>query len=146
MYSFELKDKEWRGSRSIKLIVEVLDSITGKHVDPSTCSVQVKESGNRGHILSDRNKDVCTFRTKNGDFVAEDCYFVLDRDYEGDYHVESESLYHFPFSEKICKLKRNVKRTNGVPVLQIHLIPIRSYFLNLSRIRKDPNLRIKYEE
>jgi len=121
MYSFELKDKEWRGSRSIKLIVEVFDSITGKHVDPSTCSIQVKESGNHGHILSDRNKDICTFRTKNGDFVAEDCYFVLDRDYEDDYHIESESIYHFPISEKIGKLKKKGKMIKNIPLLQIML-------------------------
>jgi len=144
MYSFELKDKEWRGSRSIKLIVEVFDSITGKHIDPSTCSIQVKESGNRGRLLSDKGKDICTIKQKNGDFVVEDCYFVLDRDYEGDYHVESESLYHFPFSKKICKLEKKEKMIKNIPLLQIQLIPIKSCFEDLASIRKDPNLRIKY--
>ena len=144
MYTFELKNKVSNGSRSPKLFVEVFDSITGKHADPTEFYVQIKETGNRGCLLADKSGNGCSIRTKNGDYIKEDCYNFFDRNYQDKHHIEVSSLYHFPASEMIRKLKKKVKFIKGIPLVQIKLIPIKSYHWDLACVRNDPSLKISY--
>jgi len=128
-----LTNRIWDHARSLKFIVDVVDHKGRRVVDPTCYSAQVEETGNHGFYLRKKGEQGYSFkRKKDGTLPKDDCYLYFDREYSDKNHIIVDSIYYFPFREKISELKKNVQYIENFPLFQIRLKPFKSVFEELA--------------